>query len=186
MATRKFKSDRAILVPAERIERKIYLIRGQKVMLSSDLAQLYGVSQKRLNEAVKRNIGRFPNDFMFRLTKEEAKVSRSQFATLKRGQNLKYLPFAFTEQGVAMLSAVLRSATAIAVSIQIMRVFVQLRQLLASNEQFRRKFEELETRLSDHDEKFAVVFEALRELMDDREEDDRKPKIGFETERTSK
>ena len=171
-----------MLVTAERIERKIYLIRAQKVMLSSDLAQLYAVSQKRLNEAVKRNIERFPNDFMFQLTKEETQSLRSQFATLKRGQHLKYLPYAFTEQGVAMLSAVLRSATAISVSIQIMRVFVQLRQFLASNEQFRLRFEDLEKKLSDHDEKFAVVFEAMRELMDDEADDVKKPKIGFETE----
>src|SRR3954462_8306405 len=109
MATRKPKNSESSLVPVERIERRIYLVRGQKVMLSHDLAQLYGVSQKRLNEAVKRNIGRFPNDFMFRLSQEEAQASRSQIATLKRGQNLKYLPYAFTEQGVAMLSAVLQS-----------------------------------------------------------------------------
>lgn len=184
MAKRKPKSDKSLLVPAERIERKIYLMRGQKVMLSSDLAQLYRVSQKRLNEAVKRNIQRFPHDFIFRLTTDQAQSLRSQFATLKRGQHLKYLPYAFTEQGVAMLSAVLRSATAIAVSIQIMRVFVQLRQFLASNEQFRRRFENLEKRLSDHDEKFAMVFEALRELMVDEEEDSKKAKIGFETEGT--
>ena len=182
MALRKSERDGQILLPAERIERRIYLIRGQKVMLSADLAKLYGVSQKRLNEAVKRNMQRFPRDFMFQLTREEAKRSRSQIATLKRGQNLKYLPYAFTEQGVAMLSSVLRSSTAIAVSIQIMRVFVRLRRLLASNEQFRRKLKDLEKRLLDHDQKFAAVFGVLDELMDEEAEDSNKSKIGFQTE----
>jgi len=182
MAIRKSKHDEQILLPVERIERRIYLIRGEKVMLSVDLAKLYGVSQKRLNEAVKRNMARFPRDFMFQLTNEEAKHSRSQIATMKRGQNLKYLPYAFTEQGVAMLSAVLRSSTAIAVSIQIMRVFVRLRRLLASNEHFRRRLKTLEKHLLDHDQKFAAVFSALDQLMDETTEDENKSKIGFQTE----
>ena len=182
MAVRKPTGDEEILLLVERIEQHIYLIRGEKVMLSADLAKLYGVSQKRLNEAVKRNRERFPGDFMFRLTKEEAKRSRSQIATMKRGQNMKYLPYAFTEQGVAMLSAVLRSSTAIAVSIQIMRVFVRLRRLLASNEQFRRRLKNLEKHLLDHDQKFAAVFSALDELMNEEVEDGSKPKIGFQTE----
>src|SRR3989338_7492547 len=109
------------LIAPEKIENKIFLIRGKKVMLSKDLAEIYGVSTKRLNEQVKRNKDRFPEDFMFILTKEEAELSRSQIATLKQGQNIKYLPYAFTEQGVAMLSSVLNSKRAIQVNIQIMR-----------------------------------------------------------------
>ena len=182
MGTRKRERDEHTLLPIERIEQRIYLIRGEKVMLGADLAKLYGVSQKRLNEAVKRNTARFPRDFMFQLTKEEAKRSRSQIATMKRGQNLKYLPYAFTEQGVAMLSAVLRSPTAIAVSIQIIRVFVRLRRLLASNEKFRRRLKNLEKHLLDHDQKFEAVFSALDELMNETTEEESKSKIGFETE----
>ena len=170
------------LVPAERIERRIYLIRGQKVMLSGDLAILYGVPVRQLNQAVARNAARFPPDFVFRLTSDEARNSRSQSVILKQGLNIKYLPYAFTEQGVAMLSAVLRSPTAIAVSIEIIRVFVRLRRLLASNEHLRRKLDELERKLEEHDEKFALVFEAIRQIMDDDEERTEKPPIGFHTE----
>ena len=121
-------------VPVERITSKIYLIRGMKVMLDRDLAELYGVETKVLKQAVRRNIKRFPEDFMFELTKSEEKSLRSQIVTLKRGQHAKYLPFAFTEQGVAMLSSVLNSERAIEVNIQIMRAFTQLRQMLADGQ----------------------------------------------------
>ncbi len=153
------------LLPAERIEEKILLIRGQKVMLDQDLADLYGVPIKALNQAVKRNRERFPNDFMIQLTKEEEGPLRSQFVTLKttgRGTHRKYLPFAFTEQGVAMLSAVLRSRRAILVSIEIMRVFVRLRQILATHQDLARKLEELEKK---YDSQFRTVFDAIRQLM---------------------
>src|SRR5262249_8137581 len=133
-----------LLVPLERVERKILLIRGEKVLLDADLAQLYGVSTKRLNEAVKRNRDRFPSDFMFQLTVEEAEALRSQFATSKSRGGRRYLAHAFTEQGVAMLSSVLRSKRAVQVNIQIMRTFVRLREMLASNAALAKKLDELE------------------------------------------
>lgn len=183
MAT-KHKDMSLATIPPERIERRIYLIRGQKVMLSPDLADLYGVPVKQLNQAVTRNLDRFPDDFIFRLSAEESKSLRSQFVTLKgRGRHVKYLPYAFTEEGVAMLSAVLRSATAVRVSIQIMRVFVRLRQLLASNSDLRRRLDELERSMLDHDEKLAVVFDAIRQLMDEPKAK-HKPPVGFHTEAT--
>jgi hypothetical protein len=170
------------IIPAERIERRIYLMRGHKVILSTDLADLYGVEAKQLNQAVKRNLDRFPPDFMFQLSREEVDASRSQIVTLnKRGQNIKYRPYAFTEEGVAMLSAVLRSPTAVQVSILIMRVFVRLRELLASHGELRQRLEELERTMLDHDEKFAAVFDAIRELMDEPKAK-RKPPVGFLTE----
>ena len=172
--------DKNILIPREIIEQKIFLIRGQKVMLDSDLALLYGVSIKRLNEQVRRNCRRFPADFMFQLTKEESEVLRSQFATLEkgRGQHRKYLPYAFTEQGVAMLSSVLNSERAISVNIEIMRAFVRLRQLLSTHKDLARKLEELEKK---YDEQFAVVFRAIRELMTPPEPPKKRP-IGFGVE----
>lgn len=151
------------LIPAERIERCILLIRGQKVMLDRDLAEMYGVATKTLNQAVRRNIRRFPEDFMIQLNLDEAKVvSRSQSVTLKRGQNVKYGPLAFTEQGVAMLSSVLRSDRAIDVNIAIMRAFVRLRELLATHKDLARKLNEMEQR---YDAQFKVVFDAIRQLM---------------------
>jgi hypothetical protein len=132
--------DDQTLIPAERIERCILAIRGHRVMLDRDLAELYGVSTKVLNQAVKRNRRRFPEDFMFQLLPNEVEqLSRSQFVTLKRGHNFKYAPYAFTEQGVAMLSSVLKSDRAIDVNVGIMRAFVRLRQMLASNVELARK-----------------------------------------------
>lgn len=156
-------NTRAIL-PAERIERSILLVRGQKVMLDEDLATLYEVQVKVLNQAVRRNIDRFPEDFMFQLTDEEFANLRSQIVTLKtgRGQHRKYPPYAFTEQGVAMLSSVLRSKRAVQVNIEIMRAFVRLRQMLASNAELARKLAALENK---YDAQFKVVFDAIRELM---------------------
>ena len=134
-------------IPMERVENWILSIRGHRVMLDADLAELYGVPTKRLNEAVRRNAARFPEDFMFQLNWEEArKLSRSRFVTLKRGQNPKYRPYVFTEQGVAMLSSVLRSKRAIAVNIAVMRAFVQLRAIAYSHAELSRRLEELERR----------------------------------------
>ena len=156
-------ADKA-LIPVERIERTILRLRGHNVMLDADLAALYQVDVKVLNQAVKRNRERFPLDFMFQLTTEEAASLRSQIVTLEsgRGRHRKYLPYAFTEQGVAMLSSVLRSARAVRVNIEIMRAFVRLRQMLQSNAELAKKLDELEAK---YDAQFKVVFQAIRELM---------------------
>jgi hypothetical protein len=152
-------------VAPKNIAALVHTLRGEKVLLDADLAMLYDVATGALNQAVKRNLRRFPPDFMFRLTREEADsiaVSRSQPVILKRGQNIKYLPYAFTEQGVAMLSSVLRSSRAVEVNIAIMRTFVQLRRLMDSNRHLARKIEALEKK---YDEQFAVVFDAIRRLI---------------------
>ncbi len=165
------------IVPLTNVESRIFLIRGEKVMLDETLAALYEVEVKVLNQAVKRNIERFPADFMFQLTAEEAALLRSQFVTSKpegRGGR-RYLPYAFTEQGVAMLSSVLRSERAIHVNIEIMRAFVRLRQMLASNAELARKLEALERK---YDAQFKVVFDAIRELMTPPEPRKKRP-IGF-------
>jgi hypothetical protein len=156
-------------VPMERIERLIHLVRGEKVMLDADLAELYGVTTSALNQAVRRNASRFPDDFMFRLSSDEAEVllrSRSQSVTLKRGQNLKHLPHAFTEQGVAMLSSVLRSERAVQVNVAIMRAFVGLRRMLADNRALAIKLAEMDRKLEGHDQAIRSLFDAIRELMD--------------------
>ena len=151
------------LVPQEIIESKILLLRGKKVILDRDLAVLYGVETKALKQAVKRNLKRFPDDFMFQLTEEEAReLLRSQNVTLKRGQHFKYLPYVFTENGVAMLSSVLSSEQAILVNIQIMRTFTRLREILATHGELKLKIEEMEKK---YDGQFRVVFEAIRQLM---------------------
>lgn len=147
---------------SESIAQLVLFIRGERVILDRDLASLYGVTTKALNQAVKRNAARFPAEFMFQLTKSEYEALRSQSVTLKRGQHLKYLPYVFTEQGVAMLSSVLRSPRAIEVNIAIMRTFVQLRRLIESNRELGRKIEALEQK---YDEQFAVVFAAIKELI---------------------
>lgn len=176
------------LVPLERIESKIYLIRGQKVMLDRDLAEFYGVQTFVLNQAVKRNIERFPADFMFQLTKEEAKCLRSQFVILNdmaahqdesyRGKHSKYLPYAFTEQGLAMLSGLLRSERAVQINIAIMRAFVRLRQLLSSHLTLARKIEELEKNTSRQKMEITTVFKLLKKLMETPPEK-AKERIGF-------
>jgi hypothetical protein len=164
-------AESKILVPAERIEQSILMIRGHKVMIDRDLAILYGVSTKALNQAVKRHKDRFPEDFMFQLTMEEAKLwwsqvrdirLRSQIVTLKRGQHIKYRPYAFTEHGILMLSSVLNSERAIQVNIEIMRAFVRLRRILLSHAELARKLEALEGK---YDTQFKVVFDAIRQLM---------------------
>jgi phage regulator Rha-like protein len=156
------KTKSSVLV--ERIEQAILFMRGQKVMLDRDLAELYRVEIRALNQAVRRNSKRFPEDFMFQLTKEEDETLRSQFVTLKkgRGQHRKYLPYAFTEQGVAMLSSVLNSERAIEVNVEIMRAFVRLRKMLSSHAALARKLAALENK---YDKQFKVVFDAIRALM---------------------
>jgi hypothetical protein len=174
------------IIPIQRIAQSIYFLRGQKVMLDFDLAALYGVATKVLNQAMKRNHERFPNDFMFRLTAEETSSLRSQIVTLSqqildnqriptnwsqivtssgkhRGQT--YRPYAFTEQGVAMLSSVLNSERAVKVNIAIMRAFVKLREALETNRELARKFAELEKRVGKHDAKIDAILEAIRQLM---------------------
>ena len=165
------------LIPVEIIEQKILLIQGHKVMLDSDLAELYGVEAKRLNEQVKRNIARFPSDFMFQLSEDDYSALRSQIATLKpgRGGHRKYLPFAFTEQGVAMLSSVLNSERAIEVNILIMRSFVKLREMISTHKDLAKKLESLEQK---YDSQFKMVFDAIRQLMTPPESK-KKRAIGF-------
>ena len=153
------------LVPVEVIEKKIYLIRGQKVMLSSHLAELYGVETRVLNQAVKRNSSRFPDDFLFQLTAEESDFLVSQSVIPAKKYFGGALPYAFTEQGVAMLSGVLKSARAIQVNIAIMRAFVKLRELLSTHKELSHKFAELEKKIEKHDEEIKVIFEAIRQLM---------------------
>lgn len=191
------------IIPDERIIGKIYFIRGKKVMLDSDLAELYGVETRMLNQAVKRNIKRFPDDFMFQLKKKEADLflkykdsdfkedtsSRSQFVTLnrdnslrsqnvilKRGQHLKYFPYVFTEQGVAMLSSVLKSDRAIEANIQIMRTFTNLREMLSTHKDLREKIEKMEQKYDQH---FQIVFEAIKRLLEADSKDGEVKEIGF-------
>ncbi len=176
------KNNKSV-IPAELIEKTIFFIRGEKVMLDVDLAELYGVTTSRLIEAVKRNINRFPKDFMFQLTNKEAETLRSQFAisneeesersqvvagfrsqivTSKGRGGRRYKPYVFTEQGIAMLSSVLNSERAISVNIEIMRTFVRLHQMISSHAELRRKLDALESK---YDVQFRIVFDAIRELM---------------------
>lgn len=167
-------------LPIERIENKILLLRGQKVMLDFDLAKLYKVKPKILNQAVKRNIERFPEDFMFKLSHDEVKRLRSQIVTLEiigRGKYSKFLPYAFTENGVAMLSSVLRSKYAIQVNVQIMRAFTRLRRLLTNHIEVSRKLKELEERMDKTDVRVEFIFETINRLL--QTEDQPKKPIGF-------
>ena len=170
----------------EVIAAKIFVIRGKKVMLDRDLAKLYGAAAKRLNEQVKRNSRRFPEDFMFQLSWEERESLRSQIATLnnaktkasRRGKHIKYLPYVFTEQGVAMLSSVLNSERAIQVNILIMRAFTKLREILLTHKDLAIKLDNLEKKYADHDEKIKDIFEAIRQLLQPPPIE-KKRKIGF-------
>ena len=164
-------SDKAI-IPTEIIEKRIFLIRGQKVMLDFHIAELYQVETKALKRAVKRNRNRFPSDFLFELTQQEYTSLRYQFGTLKKGEHSKYLPFAFTEQGIAMLSGVLNSPRAVQVNITIMRSFVKLREVLATHKDLVLKLQELEKK---YDEQFQIVFDAIRQILTPPE----KPKRGI-------
>jgi hypothetical protein len=169
-------------IPPERIERSIKFVRGQKVLLDTDLSDLYEVDTKILNKAVKRNIDRFPADFMFQLSDAEWESLRSQFVTSKGRGGRRYPPYAFTEQGIAMLSSVLRSKRAVRVNVEIMRTFVRLRELLASHKDLARKLDELERRF---DKQFQVVFEAIRQLMTPPDDGKPKRRIGFEMPATT-
>src|SRR6476660_729370 len=153
----------AIILKPENLARFVFFVRGEKVMLDSDLARLYGVEARALNQAVARNRKRFPADFMFQLTPGDYESLRSQIVTSKKGRGgRRFRPYAFTEQGVAMLSSVLRSSRAVEVNIAIMRTFVQLRRLMDTNRDLARKIEALEKK---YDEQFAVVFDAIKELI---------------------
>ncbi len=163
------------LLPAERIQQAIVLIRRQKVMLDADLARLYGVETKALTRAVRRNIERFPSDFMFRLTRPEFDDLRCHFGASSSWGGRRYPPYAFTEQGVAMLSSVLRSKRAVRVNVEIMRTFVRLRRMLQSDRELARRLDALE---KEYDRQFAVVFQAIRALMEPPAEEKR-GRFGF-------
>lgn len=173
------------LIPVEVIERRIYLIRGAKVMLDADLAELYQVKTFRLNEQVKRNRSRFPKDFVFQLTKEESRSLTSQFARSKKGRGgRRTLPYAFTEQGVAMLSSVLNSDRAIRVNIAIMRAFVKLRQMLSAHREVLEKLDQLERKYQRHDTQIKVIFDAIRRLVEAPSRP--KSRIGFAPPKSAK
>ncbi|MDI6777792.1 MAG: ORF6N domain-containing protein [Patescibacteria group bacterium] len=187
---KKSKTKTTSLIPDERIINRIFFIRGKKVMIDGDLAELYGVETRVLNQAVRRNLKRFPDDFMLELTKQEMEIwksqivtsssensLRSQIVTLKkgRGRHSKYLPLVFTEQGVAMLSSVLKSERAIQVNIQIMRTFTHLREILSTHKDLREKIEKMERK---YDNRFKIVFDAIRRLLEAKRTE--KPQImGF-------
>lgn len=178
MAAKDKDSEEIALVTFDSIERKIYVVREQKVMLDSDLAALYGVTTKVFNQAVGRNLQRFPDDFRFQLTTEEFESLRSQIVTSKKGRGgRRYLPYVFTEQGVAMLSGVLTSERAVSVNIGIMRAFVNMRKMLSTNEEVGKKLADIENKLGNHDEHFKKVFTAIRLLMNPSSKSDKQ--IGF-------
>jgi len=169
------------LIPIEIIENKIYLIRGVKVMLDKDLAKLYQVETRILNQAVKRNLDRFPSDFMFQLNNKEINAilhSRSQFVTLKRGQNIKYLPYVFTEQGVAMLSAVLKSKRAVDMSIAIVRAFIRLREMLATHKKLLAEFEKFKKIQKSHGQHIINILNVISQLINPPVNKNKEP-IGF-------
>ncbi len=161
------------IVPSARIERRIFWLRGEKVMLDSDLAELYEVEVRVLNQSVRRNEERFPEDFAFQLTVQEYAILKSQFVTSSWGGKRK-LPYAFTEPGVAMLSSVLRSKRAVAVNIQIIRTFIELRKMLSTHDALRKKIESMEKK---YDKQFKAVFDVLKQLL--KEDEQPKEKIGF-------
>ncbi len=170
------KKNENMLIDQQIVDR-IFIIRGQKVMLDRDLAQLYGVETKTLNQATKRNIQRFPNDFMFQLTEKEFSVLRSQIVTSKSGRGgLRYMPFAFTEQGVAMLSSVLNSDKAINVNIQIIRVFTKIRQMLIDNTELRIAIEEIKKKTDNNTKNIELVFQYLDELLEKKEKPEARKK----------
>jgi hypothetical protein len=170
-------------VAPPQIDQAILLIRGQRVMLDRDLAAMYGVTTSNLNKAVKRNLSRFPADFMFQLTADEAETSRFQIGILKQGMNIKYLPYVFTQEGIAMLSGVLRSPRAEQVNIAIMRAFVRLRETLSLHKELAHKLGELERKIENHDENIRTLFEAIHSLMTPPETPHRE--IGFHVKESS-
>jgi hypothetical protein len=167
-----------IIIPDEIISSKIYLIREQKVMLDKDLAELYAVETKQLKRQVRRNMERFPEDFMFELSQQEFEILRSQFGTSNWG-GTRYMPMAFTEQGVAMLSTVLNSPTAIKVSIQIIRVFTKVREMLTDSLGVKLEIEEIKKKLTNHSKNIELVFNYLDELMDKKDNTEPRKKIGY-------
>ncbi|WP_299016756.1 ORF6N domain-containing protein [uncultured Polaribacter sp.] len=167
-----------LIIPDEIISNKIYLIRNQKVMLDRDLADLYQVETKVLKQAVKRNLNRFPEDFMFQLTKKEFENLRSQFVTSSWG-GTRYLPSVFTEQGVAMLSSVLKSDRAIAVNIKIIRIFTKMRDLLTDNLSLQLEIEDIKKKMNNHDKNIELVFSYLDELVEKKEDEKARTKIGY-------
>ena len=169
---------KTVAIPDEAIVNKIYLIRGSKVMVDKDLAELYGVETKRLKEQVNRNINRFPAHFMFMLTKEESEILRSQNATLRHGAHSKYLPYAFTEHGVLMLSNVLKSDRAIEMSIKIIDVFVKLREMLLTHKDILSKLEQLEKQVVQNSEDIQMIFTTLKQFLIPPEQANRR-RIGF-------
>lgn len=166
------------IITNEVITNKIYLIRGQKVMIDNDLAELYQVETRRLNEQIKRNIGRFPEDFMFRLTIEECENLKSQFATSSWGGR-RNEPYAFTEHGILMLSSVLNSERAIAVNIKIMRVYIQLKEMLLTHKDLLLKIEKIEKKLSNQNQNIELVFGYLDQLLEKKENSKPITKIGY-------
>jgi len=172
------------IIPSEVITNKIYLIRNQKVMLDRDLAELYGVETKRLKEAIRRNKERFPEDFMFEMSKEEFQNWRTQFATSKEDKKgLRYAPFCFTEQGVTMLSCVLNSKKAIEVNIRIIRVFTKMRQMLTDNLSLKLDVEEIKKKLSNHSKNIELVFNYLDELIAKKDNGKLRTQIGYKKDR---
>ena len=171
-----------IVIADEYIIGKIFSVRGKQVMLSSDLAELYQVETKALNQQVRRNISKFPARYMFQLTKEEYSRLRSQNVTLKRGQHLKYLPYAFTEHGILMLSSVLKSERANRVNIFIIDTFIRLREILSINKDVLIQLEKLQTKIEDHDSRLSAVFEYLRQLEQTKQDEDdfrNRKRIGY-------
>ncbi|PVX45026.1 ORF6N domain-containing protein [Flavobacterium sp. 103] len=173
--------NNAITIPDDIISSKIYLIRNQKVMLDKDLAELYVVETKQLKRQVRRNMERFPEDFMFELNQQEFDNLRSQFGTSNWG-GTRYLPMAFTEQGVAMLSSVLNSPTAIKVNIQIIRVFTRIREMLTDSLSMKLEIEEIKKKLSNHSKNIELVFNYLDELIDKKENNEPRKKIGYKND----
>ncbi len=174
------------LIPEEVLINKIFLFRGQKVMIDNDLAELYGVGTKRINEQVKRNRERFPDDFMFQLSENEFNNLKSQNATSSWGGR-RTLPYAFTEHGVLMLSSVLNSEIAIKVNIQIVRVYTKIRKMIASERDFLAKFDKIELKLADHDKKIILLFEYLKSLESSKKQDPGNrsvPKIGYKQKKS--
>ena len=177
------KKDAQIMIPDEVIMNKIYLIRGKKVMLDRDLAELYGVETKVLKQTVRRNIKRFPSDFMFEMTTEELQEWRSQFVTSKADKKgLRYPPFCFTEHGVIMLASVLNSDRAININVQIVRIFTKMREMLASHKEILHRLEKIEYKLAKHDNQILIVFEYLKQLEEAKQQvlEQKNPKpIGY-------
>lgn len=176
-------SQQKSVIPAGRIEQAIMLIRGERVILDADLATLYGVPTKRLNEQVRRNMERFPSDFMFQLTTKEYESLRSQFATSNTGRGgRRYMPYVFTEHGTIMAANVLNSPQAVSVSVYVVRAFVKIRQMLSAHKALANKLDELERKFKKHDKTIVALIEAVRQLMEPPPEPKKKP-IGYLSER---